>query len=588
MVKYSTLAVATVFSCLATISAIPAPKNVFHINIDSTGLEEELSQASAKPSFSKRSTPSGVLAMSFSRKRSKSHPNQAIERRIKNRLTMRELDEVNLSILDEREFKEGSYIGVSLDNQFTYYSVNLTIGTPPQDFSLLIDTGSSDLWVLGNQNPYCSDGPQAKNSSNKIPVRDRFKCKGSGVFSIDDSSTWSFNNSDFEISYMDTSYASGDWGTDVVVMDEAKIKNMSFAVGTFSNSTTGILGIGFEGLESTYNTTAESLYPNLPQELYLRNYTQAVAYSLYLDNADSQEGHILFGGVDHNNYNGTLTTVPLVNKYDTEFVKNPVEFTISLNGLSLQADNTYYDVYNTTSLALLDSGTSLSYLPVSAVSHLVKAFGATYFSSVGLYVMPCTDDQSIFLNFNFTGAVIKVPLTELLIPLQTNLGVPLLFHSGYEVCAIGLSPVHDISDVILGDTFLRSAYVVYDLENYEISLAQANFNADSDNADIDVIKSSVPSATRAPQYNDTFVVATAEKTLSNVVGGGLHSFVSAEITESQGASFTVALSINPILGSTLASKTSGSKKNSGSSINMSLPVNLVAVLFTMCLLLVAV
>jgi hypothetical protein len=48
----------------------------------------------------------------------------------------------------------------------------------------------------------------------------------------------------------------------------------------------------------------------------------------------------------------------------------------------------------------------------------------------------------------------------------------------------------------LGDTFLRSAYVVYDLANNEISLAQTNFNATGTNVvEIGTGTGSVPDAT---------------------------------------------------------------------------------------------
>jgi hypothetical protein len=44
----------------------------------------------------------------------------------------------------------------------------------------------------------------------------------------------------------------------------------------------------------------------------------------------------------------------------------------------------------------------------------------------------------------------------------------------------GISDAGD-STAVLGDTFLRSAYVVYDIANNEISLAQTDFNATSSN-----------------------------------------------------------------------------------------------------------
>lgn len=48
----------------------------------------------------------------------------------------------------------------------------------------------------------------------------------------------------------------------------------------------------------------------------------------------------------------------------------------------------------------------------------------------------------------------------------------------------------------MGDTFIRSAYLVYDLDNNEISIAQTNFNATTNNVlEIGTGTEAVPSAT---------------------------------------------------------------------------------------------
>lgn len=40
------------------------------------------------------------------------------------------------------------------------YYANVTVGTPPQDLSLQIDTGSSDVWVPSAQSSYCQNTAQ--------------------------------------------------------------------------------------------------------------------------------------------------------------------------------------------------------------------------------------------------------------------------------------------------------------------------------------------------------------------------------------------------------------------------------------------
>jgi len=74
----------------------------------------------------------------------------------------------------------------------------------------------------------------------------------------------------------------------------------------------------------------------------------------------------------------------------------------------------------------------------------------------------------------------------------------LVIVAGYQgrtpLCIIGISPA-DGSTPVLGDTFLRSAYVVYDLVNNQISLAQTDFNATSSNIMEITNSTGVPSAT---------------------------------------------------------------------------------------------
>lgn len=61
-------------------------------------------------------------------------------------------------------------------NTGTLYTIQLSIGTPPQPLTLVIDTGSSELWV----NPTCSAAPAAQvQFCNNFP---QFNYKASSTF----------------------------------------------------------------------------------------------------------------------------------------------------------------------------------------------------------------------------------------------------------------------------------------------------------------------------------------------------------------------------------------------------------------------
>ena len=88
----------------------------------------------------------------------------------------------------------------TLDNLETLYFANASIGTPPQNFRLHIDTGSSDLWVNSVNSNFCVQGGN--------------QCGASGTYNANESSTYQYVDSVFNISYVDGSGAAGDYATD--------------------------------------------------------------------------------------------------------------------------------------------------------------------------------------------------------------------------------------------------------------------------------------------------------------------------------------------------------------------------------------
>lgn len=74
-------------------------------------------------------------------------------------------------------------------------------------------------------------------------------------------------------------------------------------------------------------------------------------------------------------------------------------------------------------------------------------------------------------------------MSELVLPIPPDQdGNERTANDGTRLCRLGItSVVKPTSSPSLGDTFLRSAYVVYDMTNNEISVAPMNFNAVNSN-----------------------------------------------------------------------------------------------------------
>lgn len=212
------------------------------------------------------------------------------------------------------------------------------------------------------------------------------------------------------------------------------------------------------------------------------------AYSLWLNDLDASTGSILFGGVDTDQFKGTLATLP-VQSEGGEFA----EFLITLTGISLGST---VIAKGQAQAVLLDSGSSLTYLPDSITEAIYEQVSAQYDSQEGAAYVPCSlASNTSTLDFTFSSPTISVPMNELVIDILSTNGRPLTFSDGTKACLFGIAPAGS-STSVLGDTFIRSAYLVYDLANNEISIAQTNFNATSNNVvEITTGTAAVPSAT---------------------------------------------------------------------------------------------
>ncbi|OKL56926.1 putative aspartic-type endopeptidase opsB [Talaromyces atroroseus] len=412
--------------------------------------------------------------------------------------------------------KRSMTLSQTLDNEETLYYCNVTLGTPAQSLRLTLDTGSSDLWCNTANSTYCT--------SEGDP------CDSSGTYDPSSSSTYEFVSSDFNITYVDGSGATGDYVKDNLTIGGTTISSFQFGVGFTSSSSAGVLGIGYTADEVQVNYAEQTPYANLPEALVNNGVINSVAYSLWLNDLDSNTGSILFGGVDSGKYTGTLETLPIQTIYG-EYA----EFLIILTEITL-SNSTTTASYSSGSLpaaVLLDSGSSLTYLPDYIVEGLYNDLGVVYEESTEAGYIPCSMmNKDINITYTFSSPAIPVSISELVL----EDGTGLTFDDGTAACVFGIAPAGD-STPILGDTFLRSAYVVYDLTNNEISLAPTKFNSDETNVlEITNGTAGVPGATAVS--NPVTTVATGQG-----VGWTVTTATKAASVSSKGAANSMATSL---------------------------------------------
>ncbi len=375
--------------------------------------------------------------------------------------------------------KRLSTVEETLDNQDSLYFADLTLGSPPQSLRLHLDTGSSDLWVNVPDSSLCQGSFQAGTSG----------CEG-GTYDQGSSSTSRVVNNEFNISYVDGSGAVGNYVSDTLVFGGVTLDNFQFGLGEVSSSQQGVLGIGYALNEVQVNRAGLQPYANLPVALVNGQHIESAAYSVWLNDLDASTGTILFGGVNTARYQGDLATMPIIQTYGGYY-----QLVVALTGVTVGGKN-----LNSGSLpagVLLDTGATLTYLPDDIVTGIYNDVQAVFVGTQGAAYATCDQaNRDSTLDFDFSGQKISVPYNELFLDAGTdNQGRPLQFEDGSTACLFGIAPAQG-GTIVLGDTFLRSAYVVYDLGNNEISMANTVFNATgNDVRQITSGSGSVPGAT---------------------------------------------------------------------------------------------
>ncbi|KAM6538626.1 Peptidase A1 domain-containing protein [Fusarium falciforme] len=368
------------------------------------------------------------------------------------------------------------------------YFSEIAVGNPPQNITLQLDTGSSDVWFPWSSADICED-----NSKGGCPF---------GSFNPDKSRSFKHVGPGlFDITFIDNSYAKGDYFVDHFEFGGAVIKNLTMGLGVDTDIHFGLIGMGYASNEAVRDTE-DIIYPNLPVAMWQGGYISTIAYSLWLNDLDASSGNILFGGVDTAKFTGNLTRInvlPVQGHY--------LHFLVALTSVVARSpsgtDTLTSDRFPIK--AVLDSGTTLTYLPQDITHEIWEEVGAVYSSTYEAAVLPCSRGKHPG-NFTFgfagpDGPRITVAMDELVLDLNDGQQTPTFESGAFEgelICYFGIQ--NDSSTIsILGNTFLRSAYVVYDLVNNEIGIAATDFNATkSEIVEFKSYGATIPSATAAP------------------------------------------------------------------------------------------
>eukprot|EP00542_Grammatophora_oceanica_P018467 CAMPEP_0194033040 /NCGR_PEP_ID=MMETSP0009_2-20130614/5852_1 /TAXON_ID=210454 /ORGANISM="Grammatophora oceanica, Strain CCMP 410" /LENGTH=395 /DNA_ID=CAMNT_0038673647 /DNA_START=50 /DNA_END=1237 /DNA_ORIENTATION=+ len=315
-----------------------------------------------------------------------------------------------------------------------YYG-SVSIGTPPQSFQVIFDTGSSNLWVPRVGCTHCGN-----------PIFGR-----KNKFDHDKSDSYEEDGADFEIMYGSGSVV-GTFSVDSVTLADdllvseqrfAEVSDagglgMAYALGKFD----GILGLGFSSI-SIDNT------PTVFENAIKQDVLDQPVFAFYL--GDGGPGELTFGGYDSNKFEGDLTFVKLDAATYWQIVLDKVT-----------AGDDYSDDSGSIT-AIVDSGTSLLAGPKVEISKLAKAVGAKA-NIMGEYTIPCDQVESLpDLVFTIDGNDYAIPGKDTVIQAQGTC----LF------AVLGMDFPEGGPQWILGDVFMRKWYTVFNYVDETIGFAPA-------------------------------------------------------------------------------------------------------------------
>jgi hypothetical protein len=326
---------------------------------------------------------------------------------------------------------------------------------------------------------------------------------------------------------------------------------------------TGIMGIWFDADESL--PPGINTYPNIIDDMVTQDLINTRAYSLWLDDlgrssilsrAKSQflpkfsrheYGNGAVQGYDTNKCTGEIMALEIHPDANSGKANT---MTVAWNSLSITNPDgsKLLTSANFTSPAVLDSGTSCIALPASIFDDVANWSGVINVADYGYLIRCNVSGYPGTLDYGFGGSkgpIISVKYAEIAIPIYTQDGTQVTFSDGsyacefplwpavrngfwslsgrstlyhtpsgyveeiianYAVClgAFGMFSVTDGEEIFFGDTFLRSVYVVYDLEDKRTGLAPTKFGSTASNI-VEIVKgggfgdSSIASSVRVPQ-----------------------------------------------------------------------------------------
>ncbi|KAH9913360.1 family A1 protease [Fomitopsis serialis] len=341
---------------------------------------------------------------------------------------------------------QGRAASVDATNAVDTYVVSVGVGSPATQYSLLVDTGSSNTWLGANK----SYTPTSTSSDTGDSVSVTY---GSGSFSGEE--------------YTDT----------VTLGDGLTITNQSIGVASQAqgfSGVDGILGVGpvalTQGTLGDSEATVPTVTDNLLSQGTIDTEVLAVSFAPATSESDAN-GELTFGGTDSSKYTGSINYVPITSTSPAS------EY------WGIDQDITYGDSPILSSTAgIVDTGTTLVLIASDAFDAYKTATGGTADESTGLLRISSSQFSSLqTLNFNIGGTTYGLTANAQIWPRALNSAIGGTADDIYLVVNDIGSASGEGLDFINGYAFLERFYSVYDTTNSQVGFAETSFTSATSN-----------------------------------------------------------------------------------------------------------
>lgn len=316
-------------------------------------------------------------------------------------------------------------------SDFSYFS-EVLFGPRNKSFLLVIDTGSSDIWV-----------PSANCTAQA--------CRNHETYGPNDSNTLVIENRPFEVRY-GTGNVEGVVARDDVSFAGFKI-NIEFGLSTVVSSDfvnfpiDGIMGLGFpEASQQGASTILEVLV----KAKLISSKMFSVALSRASDGLN--DGVIHFSRIEKSYYTGNMTY--------SKSISNLGYWEIGLDDAAVDGKSLGFKGKGRT--AIIDTGTSLILLPPDDAYNLHLAIEGARTDGEA-FAVPCDTNKT--LDMTFSGVTYKIPPIDWV-------GDPTAPEGQYCLSHIISRTITGPNTWLMGDVFLKNVYSSFDFDNSRIGFGK--------------------------------------------------------------------------------------------------------------------